>query len=240
MHPSRVIDSHEIIFVLKGQIHLRVEEDAHTLEENDVAYIKPGRWHGGAGTSLPPTSFYWFHFQLSDAAWLNTLPTVFRAPDGMKINMLLHQMLDIANSAPYPKWAADLITGLVLSEIVLQSGSLKGQHSRLTSEIAEWIRINSDKKITLGSISEKFGYNADYLARLFKRSFNVGIKEYIYGERIKACENLLISSYYSIKQIANILGFENENRFVKFFKYHKSVSPGRYRDLYINTHLNKR
>ena len=50
----------------------------------------------------------------------------------------------------------------------------------------------------------------------------------------------LLTSNYSIKQLAAYLGWENENQFTHYFKYHEKMSPTQYRSLYVNTHLNKR
>lgn len=240
IHPRRIIDSYELIYVVKGRIHLEEDGHQHIINENEVIILLPGRMHRGYKTSAAGTSFYWFHFYISDYSMLEKLPKSFALSDNLKMKTLLSQLLDTTNSPLYPDFTPDLIAGTILCELLAQYNHLNKQGRRLTNEIAEWIRINSDKKISVMMVSEKFRYNPDYLTRLFKTDFNMGIKEYIYAERIKAAKNLLISSFYSIKQISDILGWHSLNQFIKFFKYHETVSPKKYRDLYVNTHLNKK
>jgi len=240
IHPKRVIDTYEIIFITQGQVFLKEENKDYVLSENDVLILSPYCQHGGYKSSPADTSFYWFHFHLSDSLFLDSLPKHFSTQDSLKIKTLLKQLLDTANSSNYPEYAADLIVCTILCELIAQYRSSRNLSNRLCNEISEWIRINSDKKITVSMVSEKFGYNSDYLSRLFKAYFDMGIKEYICKERIKAAKNMLLSSYYSIKQISDILGWDNENQFIKFFKYHESVSPKKYREIYKNTHLNKK
>jgi len=57
---------------------------------------------------------------------------------------------------------------------------------------------------------------------------------------MKLAKNLLISTNYSVKQIAFMLDYKEENLFIKFFKYHERVSPTNFRNTYFNTHMNKK
>ena len=239
-HPKRVIDSFELIFVTKGTVYLKEDGAEYILRENDTIILFPGLSHGGFKTSATGTSFFWVHFLITYKDIPGLLPKTTTLNENLKMKTLFKQLLDTVNSSFYPQYAPDLIAGIILCELISQNSSLKNPGKRLTNEIAEWIRINSDKKITVKTVSERFMYNPDYLTRLFKDDFNVTIKEYICMVRVKSAKNLLISSYYSIKQISDILGWDSLNQFIKFFKYHESISPRQYRNLYVKTHLNKK
>lgn len=241
IHPKRVIDSYEMLYVIKGTVYLEYGGRNCELPENSLILIYPGVYHGGFKVSELDTSFYWFHFMITDDAMLRQLPDVYTIENDLRLKTVLNQLLDVTNSGKYTSYMADLITAILICEVITQhQNSLAPENPRITHEVSEWIRINSDKRLTVDMVSEQFGYNPDYLSRLFRASYNVGLKQYIYDEKIKAAKNLLISSYKSIKQISDLLGWENENQFIKFFKYHESVSPKKYRDLYVNMHLNKK
>jgi AraC-like DNA-binding protein len=47
--------------------------------------------------------------------------------------------------------------------------------------------------------------------------------------KIGYAENLLLTTNKTIKQIAAELNYQEENTFVKFFIYHKKMSPSQYR-----------
>ena len=59
---------------------------------------------------------------------------------------------------------------------------------------------NSD--INLDMVAIKFGYNSNYLSRLFKQTMNVGFVEYITRHRVECAKKLLVKTNESIKSIA--------------------------------------
>ena len=138
-----------------------------------------------------------------------------------------------------PFHAADLAVGLILAQAAASSADDMPQ-AALLKDCAEWIRINSDRRITVAMAAERFGYHPDHLSALFQKWRGTPLKQYIDEQRLQYIRNLLLTSNYSIKQLAAYLGWENENQFTHYFKYHEKMSPTQYRSLYVNTHLNKR
>ena len=110
----------------------------------------------------------------------------------------------------------------------------------LANKAAEYIRININKNISAKAVSEKFKYNCDYLSKLFKKTFDIGIKEYIIKEKINIAKDMLLTTDFSIKEISAKLGFRDENLFIKFFMYHEKISPGKFRNKYFNVHFNNK
>ena len=60
IHPDRIIDSYEIIFVIKGTVYIDENGTKHKLEKNDILLLEPHLRHFGYKTS-ENTSFYWLH-----------------------------------------------------------------------------------------------------------------------------------------------------------------------------------
>lgn len=240
IHACRIIDSWELIYVMNGVIHMRQEEEIYTVKKGELLLLRPGASHGGVKSSPPDTSFYWTHFLVSDdrAMVLHTAHMTFT--DGYKFAPLFKQLLHVANSPlGYPFSAADLTMGLILAEAAV-SRMDQGRQTSLLKDCAEWIRINSDRRITAAITAERFGYHPDYLSSMFQKKLGMTLKQYIDAQRLQYIKNLLLTSNYSIKQLADYLGWENENQFNHYFKYHEKMSPTQYRSLYVNTHLNKR
>ena len=57
----------------------------------------------------------------------------------------------------------------------------------------------------------------------------MSIKEYLNKEKIELSKRLLQTSELSITAIAKMLGWDEMNLFVKFFKYHEGTTPSQYR-----------
>ena len=60
IHPNRVIDSCEIIFVTKGNVYINSDGIDDSLRKNDLLLLKPNVRHYGYEHSTD-TEFFWLH-----------------------------------------------------------------------------------------------------------------------------------------------------------------------------------
>ena len=88
------------------------------------------------------------------------------------------------------------------------------------------------EKLTLTGIASQFYISPYYLSRLFKKSINLSLIEYINGVRIKAAQNLIEKSNESISDIAEKTGFMTTAHFRRVFKDATGLSPQQYRQYY--------
>ena len=88
------------------------------------------------------------------------------------------------------------------------------------------------EKLTLTGIANQFYISPYYLSRLFKKSINLSLIEYINGVRIKAAQNLIEKSNESISDIAEKTGFMTTAHFRRVFKDATGLSPQQYRQYY--------
>lgn len=96
-------------------------------------------------------------------------PTHMAFADGYRFTPLFKQLLHIAGApSPYPFHAADLAVGLILAQAAASSADDMPQ-AALLKDCAEWIRINSDRRITVAMAAERFGYHPDHLSALFQK-----------------------------------------------------------------------
>lgn len=232
-HPERVIDSNEMIFVLEGYVSIEEDGTEYTLGANDVLILEPGKRHRGVHKSMVPTSFYWFHFYTD----IDVPYKICRGKDFYDLKYLLKRLLHMGSSPEYAQEARDALGMLVLFEYLHASGNAE-ENSSLQKRIDEYIRINVRKNISAADVAEHFGYNADYIGRLFKRNHGVGLKEYIVAERLKRAKDLLLTTGLSIKEISAQLNCADENLFIKFFSYHEGISPAKFRNKYSRLHMN--
>ena len=105
-------------------------------------------------------------------------------------------------------------------------------------KVAAWIDGNCHTAITETQIATQFGYNADYLNRLFKSSFSKSIKQYINERRIEYIKGLMLRSELPLKEIAIRSGFDEYKYFLKFFKYHEKITPTEFHKQYAKMHIN--
>ena len=62
IHPDRVIDSYEIIFVTKGEVYIKEDGVEYHLLPDDVLILHPNLRHLGYKSSSD-TEFFWMHWR---------------------------------------------------------------------------------------------------------------------------------------------------------------------------------
>ncbi|MFC5469582.1 AraC family transcriptional regulator [Cohnella suwonensis] len=269
-HTSRTIDSYEIIIGVHGTLYIALEEERYTVKPGTVLLLPPGIPHFGFQPSEKGLSFYWFHFLSQEEAqfadeeqWEQArilhrsneyfssksttllLPFHFRLGNIERIDILFHQLQHLANSKLHYRRAFHYgATSLVL-ELAEQAatGDRLGQAyapDPLVSSIVEWIRVHAAEPLTVSFIAEKYGYNRDYLSRLFKRTMGMNLQEYIHIQKMAKAKSLLTGSILTVKQIAFEIGMADEKYFIRLFRKYEHLTPTGYRNAYYRKHLNNK
>lgn len=93
----------------------------------------------------------------------------------------------------------------------------------------EYIRTHRFEKIDASIISKKLGLSSSYLCSHFKKNTGIGIIHYIQQEKINTAKYLLVSTDYSLSEIASSLSFSSQAYFQKVFKNLVGNTPQEYR-----------
>ena len=229
IHPTVTVGTHEVIYVIEGKIHIREGETVYHLSKGDMLLLEPGIEHGGTQVSHGRTSFYWLHYSCSDPVALAFPKRC--TPDAVTTLRTLGELMHLQQAAP-------AVAELTLARFLLEAGREAEYGDKRAYEIAAFIRANSRRALTVADVAEHFGYSADHLSRVMKREFGYDAKTAIVKSRLEYIESCLLNSAYSIKEIAARCGFEDENAFVKFYKYHTQKTPTMFRNQFFYVHIN--
>lgn len=95
--------------------------------------------------------------------------------------------------------------------------------------IKRYIDTNfSDPELSLEKISSEFSYNKNYISAAFKKTFKMGMREYLNMIRINNACVLMEQSNTNIEEIAYLCGYSDRVYFSKIFKKKMGVSPKQY------------
>lgn len=116
---------------------------------------------------------------------------------------------------------ADLLNNLAVSQNNVEK--FKAVLTYVEEHYRENLRVDTLAKI--------MNLNPVYFSNSFKDSFHVSPKQYILGKKFFKSQQLLANTDLSIKEIADYIGFENENYFYEFFSAKAGISALRYRTI---------
>jgi AraC-like DNA-binding protein len=95
----------------------------------------------------------------------------------------------------------------------------------LTAFIEE--HLTEDVDIT--DLARLIGYSPDHMARLFKRSFDISLHQYVLQRRVERAKGLLQDRRLSIRDVSLASGFASQAHFSSIFKERVGVTPRAFR-----------
>ncbi len=96
--------------------------------------------------------------------------------------------------------------------------------------VLQYIETHYQTKITLEDISELLQCDKYHFCKQFKKITGITFVDYLNDRRLRAAEELLLTSSESIADIAFSCGFNSIQYFNKFFRKRRKISPGAYRN----------
>ena len=96
--------------------------------------------------------------------------------------------------------------------------------------VMDYIDNHYHEKISIGQLAEMMNLTKVYFSNTFKAAFHVSPKQYILGKKLFKSQRLLTRTELSVREIAEQVGFENENYFSEFFSAKVGISALKYRN----------
>lgn len=174
------------------------------------------------------------------------IPIYYVPPSIDRINILFNQLQHVANANYYTSQSAHYLITTILIEISQQAITsffrLDNKQSKNVniSKIQEWIRAHIMNDISVSEVAQKFNYNKDYLSRVFKQKTGVNLSDFIQEKKISKSKEMLTNTTMSVKEISQILSFNDDKYFMKLFKKDEKMTPTEFRNAFYKSHINNR
>ncbi len=95
--------------------------------------------------------------------------------------------------------------------------------------IKDYIDKNYNQNLRLSYFSDKYYFSKEYLSKIFKGNYNIGIYEYVLEVRMKRAKELLLDGSLKIQWISDRLGYTDSNYFSKAFRTYYGMTPSQFR-----------
>jgi Response regulator containing CheY-like receiver domain and AraC-type DNA-binding domain len=105
------------------------------------------------------------------------------------------------------------------------------ERSGVQAEVAAFLRDHYKSSLTIREIAERFYVNPVYLGQSFARKYGMGIVDYVHELRIEEARRLLKETDMTLGAIAESVGYNVYQHFLKQFERRAGMKPAVYRAL---------
>ncbi|MBB6729482.1 AraC family transcriptional regulator [Cohnella zeiphila] len=253
---------YEICYVLEGKGEYEDEEVIFPLENGTLFASLPGHWHqirSGTGLKLFFVAFEVVGGASSDAATRSEAARRYESelddysspiaqePEGVTALLwraLYHHILQLEAGADARTSA---LCGMLLRSFpatfgaqeesaAVRAKSLSRSRSHLAQLAKRFIRDNLSRPLRLEDVSAYLNISGRHLTRIFKEEAGLSFGDYVTRERMLAAESLLKTTVHSVKEIADLTGYQSVHYFTRVFSERYGTPPAEYR----RTHFQER
>jgi len=212
-------DNAQIIFPLEGIYFIKSDQTEYTVDTHSLAVIPPEVMHyynGSDGNKVLMLDFPKKSLKLDDLEQLKDIQLYFMNEHLEYIKNLLLLECDKETS----KFSIDYLF-YYLYDLLL---------SKPNYASIEYIFSNYDRQITIKELADIEHYSENYYREWFKKKTGYAPSAYIQRLRIEKAKELLITTKYSISDIAYMVGFSHHSSFTRAFNELEGLYPKNYRN----------
>jgi AraC-like DNA-binding protein len=245
MHPNAV----EIVYVLRGQLHVQVSCEAFDLEPGDYAVINRRDPHYLEGSSDNVTAV--LHFDL--AAFADVDPFVehivfacesfdlarWRGQEALLRGLLLGLIEDAATTSERGRTPASHTRCDELIRLLCGGYSLEHYYNRdapiSTGRREKFLTIfrhlveHANQRDVLDLIAAQEHYSKSYVSHLVKEVSSISLRDLLVFLRVAAAERLLLATDATVLEISAATGFSDLKYFTRSFVDWFHQTPTEYR-----------
>ena len=236
-------DSIEISIVLKGPTYYHVNHQTYLVETGDVVIINPYDLHfeeQKEGSShhmhLGLENFQLLGYEKNQIPFISPVLSI----ENKEVfeHILKRILMEKEESQLYQEAIMRLVSIdlliLILREIDEQKIAIKPIKKKeksktvLANSIKYYLEAHHSEDISLDSLSSSMYLSPTSMSKLFKEETGDSPINYLIKIRMEKAKELLIKKESSIKEIANLVGYQDAYHFSKLFKKYTGTSPSEY------------
>jgi len=102
---------------------------------------------------------------------------------------------------------------------------------RLAEQIAEYLRLNFAKTVSIDELAQKYHFSLPYFSKLFKKHYGESPVKYLTRLRIDAAKQLMLDNpRLEIGVVGEIVGYADQHYFSRIFKNTTGLSPTEFKE----------
>ncbi|WP_199614000.1 AraC family transcriptional regulator [Paenibacillus alkalitolerans] len=98
-------------------------------------------------------------------------------------------------------------------------------------QMIDFMKLHLGESIGIQEIADSVGISVSLASQLFKQEINDTIYGYFTKLRMDRAGEFLLETDDKISDIAEKVGYQHENSFIRVFRKYKAITPGKYREM---------
>lgn len=233
---GRILTEFQILYISKGKGVFESDDSRKKkVYAGDVFILFPDVWHRFSPDKNTGWNEYWIEFNGMYAEYL--MESGFLDPKRPVIklngrNEIIDSFLKLIKFVREEEIAFQFLASGILLEIIGRieaskvSGSFKGKDvENMIKKAKSIIADNLDQNIFPERIATQMGVSYSLFRQQFKRYTGFSPIQYQIERRIQKAREMLLNTNFSIKEIANLLGFRSLDYMSRLFKQKTGKTP---------------
>ena len=232
----------EILYLLRGEVALKVNQENIILQKDDIHVFNVGDsveeliLKGGLAARL-----YFKHSFFSKCCGIENFKIECSSTqNGMDVSGLRKLFHEILVNYFEQKGKDSFLQkelACKIGELLVQKYLVKGAPADRIQQVLFYIQENYNGEISLAEAASRLYVSESHLSRAFKQETGINFMQYVMKMRLEHAVEELKQTDLSILQIANDSGFSSLAMFNKAFKEHFGETPSEYRGKYKKQEL---
>lgn len=225
-----------LLLVIRSPARVIIRDTPQRVLPDSVIWISEGTPHGLYADAEAYIND-WVEFTMTEAEYetytsgmlLNTVYTTRDVPFLSDVVRLMQK--ESRTTGRFRKENMHSLLRLLLrkmQESSADSETEKGYYP-LMQQLRNDIYEHPEVRYTVEALSAQMHLSKSYFQSLYRSYFRISPIADVIRSRISYAKQLLVSSGYSVAEIASLLGYQNDMQFIKQFKAVAHITPGKYR-----------
>jgi len=239
---GRVLDEYQLLYITRGKgtftYSSAKEHKPQHIKEGNMFLLFPGEWHNYMPEKPIGWDEYWIGFagvnidsRVNNGFFSKRKP-IFNVGINNEIVQLYQQAIRIAieQKSGFQQMLAGIVNHLLGLAYSLDKNYIF-ESSETINQInkAKVIILENFKDIKPKEIADRLNMSYSNFRKMFKEYTGFAPSQYIQELKIQKSKELLTNTMIPVKEVAYLMGFENQEYFFTAFKKKNNTTPVEYR-----------
>ena len=239
---GRILQEYQLLYITKGKGTFASDtlgkDNIQPICEGNMFLLFPGEWHNYMPDKQTGWDEYWIGFtgvNIDNRVknnFFNKEKPIFNVGLNNEIVELYQQAIRIAieQKSGFQQMLAGIVNHLLGLAYSLDKNYLfEGSETINLINKAKIIILENYKDIKPQAIAERLNMSYSNFRKIFREYTGFAPLQYIQELKIQKSKEFLTNTTISVKEIAYLIGFENQEYFFSAFKKKNKITPNEYR-----------